>query len=193
MPRLREEENREKNEKADGLYPYALCHFCHASCFFRFPDRRHSKNTMIKILRATAILLFSLSVHLQADDISDAKSTFQTLVEYQKTDDPRSPALFADDCFVKFVHTDGTRTKEKTFNAEQFRDWLGKVLALKQGNTDIYENIEFQQEDQTVKAAGMVYFTGTGLRGPISLLYARDTTGNLRIKEMITTIPVPKK
>lgn len=147
--------------------------------------------TILGTFFVAAALLFTSSALSLADDASDATAAFQTFLDYQKTDDSRSPDLFTDDCAVTYIFTDGVRRKEIAFTPEQFRAWLQKALALKHGNNDTYENVKAEQAGADVKVSADILYHETGLRGPISLVYIKDGTGAFKIKEMKATIPVP--
>jgi hypothetical protein len=44
-----------------------------------------------------------------------------------------------------------------------------------------------------VKVAAMIHYVDTDKRGPFAALYARDTDGVLRIKEMKVTVYQPER
>jgi len=143
---------------------------------------------LLPIIAIVAISSFSF-----ADDLSEVKAAFETFHEFQKTDDSRSPDLFTDDCSVRSIYTNGVQTKEVAFTPVQFKEWLKKGLALKQGNTDSYENVQYVQSGPNVNVNCTVLYSETGLRGPLHLTYSKDSTGTFKIKEMAATIPIPAK
>ena len=144
----------------------------------------------MKLFLSALITLFSLSI-ARADDVADAKAAFATMVEYQKTDDPRSLDLFTRDCAVTFIFTDGTTTRAAALPPEAFRQMLTKALAEKKGNKDVYEDVKYTQEGPAVRVNSTVLYADSGKRGPFTLLYVREKSGVLKVKEMKVTVFVP--
>lgn len=139
-----------------------------------------------------AVLLSLAITQSRGDDIPDAKAAFATLQEYQKTDDIRSPDLFATNCTVTLAVTDGTNRRTLVVPDGKFRVMLTNAIARKEGNSDVYEDAIYTQEGSSVRMSCTVLFADSGKRGPLTVLYARDSDGKLRIKEMKLTKPVEK-
>jgi hypothetical protein len=127
-----------------------------------------------------------------ADDIADAKAAFAALQEYQKEVDIRSLDLFATNCTVTLAVTDGTNRRTLVVPDGKFRAMLTNAIARKEGNSDVYEDAIYTQEGSSVRMSCTVLFADSGKRGPLTLLYLRDSDGKLRIKEMKITKPVEK-
>jgi len=139
-----------------------------------------------------AFLLSLAVVPLRADDIADAKAAFKTLQEYEKTDDIRAPGLFATNCVVTVLVTDGTNKRSLVIPDGKFRGMLSNSIARKEGNSDVYEDVKYSQEGSSVRLDCTVLIADSSKRAPLSLLYERDSDGELRIKEMRITRPVDK-
>ena len=145
---------------------------------------------------------FSLSLALvlltclvgYADDLADAKKAFQTLLEYQKTDDVRSLDLFATNCTARFILTDGNQSVTNALSGEVFRTELSRQIAKKEGNRDQYDNVEYKVTGNSVVVESDVRFAAPVNRGHLILEYRRDPEGVLRIVEMqITTYIKPAR
>jgi hypothetical protein len=142
----------------------------------------------MKPLAYCAVALFA-STAARADDIGDAKVAFATFVEYQKTDDIRALELFTKNCVVTstYIATDGTTTKSRSLQGDEFRTILAKEIALKRGNEDVYESVKYTQDGSSVRVNAAVLFKKSDRRGSISMLYVRDE-GALKIKELRVTV-----
>jgi hypothetical protein len=123
----------------------------------------------------------------RGDDLADARTAFATMLEYQKTDDPRSPDLFTQDCAVTLFFTDGKSARMAKLPPQAFREMLAKQLKEKRGNKDVYEDVKYGQEGSSVRVTATILYHANGKRGPHSLLYVRDN-GVMKIKEMNVTV-----
>jgi hypothetical protein len=146
----------------------------------------------MRLLFAFALLLAVL-VPAWADDIADAKAAFETLQEYQQSDDPRMLDLFAKDVSVTMLVSDGKDVRPTYLPRADFFASLKRELLQKKGNKDVYENVKFVQEGADVRLTTTMLDASTGKRGPVTLLYARDKEGVLRIKEMKVTVHSPRQ
>lgn len=135
----------------------------------------------------TLLVAFSIA---RADDITDAKAAFATMLAYQKTDDARTLDLFTPDCPFTVTLTDGKATRTVVVPPELFRKQLTVSIAKKEGNKDVYENVKYAAEGSGVRVTATVLAADTGKRGPFSVLYVRDG-GALKIKEIKATAFVP--
>jgi hypothetical protein len=135
-------------------------------------------------LIVTTLLPFSAF----ADDLSDARKAFETLIEYQRTDDERSPDLFSKRCNIAFVLSDGTNEKTELMSIEAFIEQIKAQLPLKKGATETYEDVKFAQESLGIRVTGNLRYLPTGRKAPFSAVYRRDADGVLRIQEF--RIPV---
>lgn len=137
-------------------------------------------------------LLFVLAAAARADDLSDVKAAFATLLAYQRTDDPRLLDLFAKECDIATTLTDGINARVTLMDGKTFQQPLRDKIAKKQGNRDAYENVQYVREGAGVRVTATVRYSATGKRGPFSLLLVREpkTTGVYKIKELTATVPV---
>ena len=130
-------------------------------------------------------LLSSIAV---ADDVADTKKAFAILVEYEKTDNERAPELFAKDCAVTFIFSDGTNEKVIAVPTEVFIDAMKKEIAKKKGSTVAYEEVKYSQEASGIRVTANVHYLKSGRKGPLSVLYRRDDDGILRIHDYKVTV-----
>jgi len=143
----------------------------------------------VKLALSFLTLLMTFSI-ARADDIADAKAAFATMLEYQKTDDARTLDLFTPDCPFTVTLTDGKASRTVVVPPELFRKQLTVSIAKKEGNKDIYENVNYAPEAGGVRVTATVLAADTGKRGPFSVLYVRNN-GTLKIKEIKVTAFVP--
>ena len=137
------------------------------------------------------ILLFVIALVSSsaiADDLADTKKAFATLVEYQKTDDERTPDLFSKDCAITFVFSDGKNEKTAVVPTEVFIESLKKEIARKAGNPNPYEDVKYSPEDSGIRVTANVHYARSGQKGPFSALYRRSADGVLRIHTFKVTV-----
>jgi len=134
-------------------------------------------------------LLFSGMVAVQADDISDAKAAFQTLIQYQKSDDPNSLGLFTPTCAITYTFTDGTNTKDVPVPMLSYSAMISKAISEKKGNHDTYENPTFTKNGNTVTVNATV-MTEDKKAEPITIVYMRDQNGEMAITQLHVVVPV---
>ena len=128
---------------------------------------------------------------MAADTIEDAKTAFNKLVKYQKTDDERSIDLFSKDCKVELTLTDGKRKQLAKIPTAAFLETIKKNIAEKKGNREKYEKIKFNKQDKGVLVTADIVYPD-GKRGPFSALYMPDGDGDLLIVELNITVYVDK-
>ena len=140
-----------------------------------------------------ALLLSALTGTLKADDLADAKTAFNLLREYQKTDDIRSVDLFSLEVSVTFILTDGTAYQTNDIPAETFFHILREGIAQKKGNNETYKNVKFVKRDSVVVLDCMVVHADSKKAEPLHLEYAKSKDdGMLRITKAVVTVPVEK-
>ena len=139
-------------------------------------------------MRAAVSAKFPLPV-TRPEDLSDAKAAFAVFLESQKTDDPRVFDLIAQDCVATILLTDGKEMRIAAFSPEAFRKEITRQLALKEGNHDVYEDVNYAQEGKSVRVISNVLYAASGKRGPSSVLFVRDQ-GAFKIKELRAEVPV---
>ena len=140
----------------------------------------------------TVVLLPLLSAVCRADDLADAKTLFDTFLQYQKTDDPKALDMFMKDCVVKFTVTDGTHEQSQVIPTKDFLQQISDSIAKKEGDKDKYDNITYKQDGALVRMqCTITYAELGGKQAPFGLAFARDTDGKLKIKEFNATIPIP--
>lgn len=141
----------------------------------------------MKTLLVLLAIVFVTSTAI-ADDLADTKKAFATLIEYQKTDDERSPELFSKDCTVTFIFSDGTNEKAAVLPIEVFIDTMKKAIAKKKGSKETYEEVMYSQEASGVRVTANVRYPKSDRKGPFSALYRRNDDGVLRIQEFKVTV-----
>jgi len=140
-----------------------------------------------------ALLLLTLvSSSALADDLVDAKAAFATLIQYQKTDDERSPDLFSKDCVITYTRSDGTNEKTTEVPTEVFINGMKKAIAQKKGSQEIHENVKYAQEAGGIRVTADVRRPTPSGSGLLSVLYRRDSDGVLRIHDFRATMYVNK-
>lgn len=135
----------------------------------------------------TLFVLFAttvLSISAFADDIADAKMAFATMVEYQRTDDERSPDLFSKSCIITATLRDGANKKTMVIPLEAFIAQMKAQIAKKVGATEAYEDVKYQQEDSGIRVTAKIRYLQNGRGGPFSMLYRRDEDGVMRIRQL---------
>jgi hypothetical protein len=140
-----------------------------------------------------ALICFLISFNcislLAADDVSDAKIAFGTLVEYQKQDDMRALDLFSKDCLVVYkVIDDKPETNIVVTPPETFRTAIKKEIEQKHGNKDEYRDIQYFSDGFTVTVTANVFNPDTGKETPFLIKYGRDSGGIMKIEELRMTI-----
>lgn len=128
-----------------------------------------------------------------ADDLADARAAFEALGTYQKTDDIRALDLFATNCLITFTIIDATNQRTVLVPPDAYRELLRKAIALKQGDKNSYEDVKCSQDGYMVKVTANIHYVDTDKRGPFVALYARESDGILRIKEMKVTVYKPER
>jgi hypothetical protein len=136
------------------------------------------------------LLILSPSVSLwAADDLSDAKTAFATLVQYQKDDDIRALDLFTQHCLIVYkVIDDKPETNTVIIPAETFRASLKKEIEQKPGNKDEYRNVQYVSDGFSVTVTANMYNPDTGKETPFLAKYGRGSDGMMKIEEMRVTI-----
>ena len=142
-----------------------------------------------KLLLSIVAVLCAVSV-VRADDTAEAKAAFDTFVLYQRTDDERTPDLFAPDVSVTLILDTGKEARDVVLPPEKFRQMVTQEIAKKQGSKDVYEDVKCVQEGDTVKVTSTILYAGSGKRGPFLAIYGRDGAGRFKIKAVKVTIPV---
>jgi hypothetical protein len=143
--------------------------------------------TLFSLLLASSTPLTTLNVS-KGDDIADAKAAFATMEQYQATDDARSPGLFDPNCAFKFTFTDGTNSRRIEVPPKAFFESLTQQLALKQGNPDKYEDVQYIYANGfTAEVCGTILYAANGKKEPFKVFYGRDASGVLKIMELDIT------
>ncbi len=124
-----------------------------------------------------------------ADDVSDAKTAFETLIQYQKQDDIRALDLFSQHCLVVYKVIDAKpETNTIIMPMEAFRASLKTEIDKKQGNKDEYRNIKYTSDGFSVTVTASLYSPDIGKETPFLAKYGRDSEGKMKIEELRVTV-----
>ena len=146
---------------------------------------------MKRIFLFLLAVMVSLSAHA-ADDLADAKITFETLQTYQRTDDLRALDLFATNCVIRFRTISAVEDKTVFIQPAAFRDILKDGIAKKAGSQEKYEDVKFSADGFAVKVTATVLHPGDIKPGEFMLSYERDGDGVLKIQELKVTTYIAK-
>jgi hypothetical protein len=135
------------------------------------------------------LFLFPALSMFAADDVSDAKTAFETLIQYQKQDDIRALDLFSQHCLVVYKVIDAKpETNTIIMPMEAFRASLKTEIDKKQGNKDEYRNIKYTSDGFSVTVTASLYSPDIGKETPFLAKYGRDSEGKMKIEELRVTV-----
>ena len=135
------------------------------------------------------LLLFPALSLFAADDVSDAKTAFETLVQYQTQDDIRALDLFSQHCLVVYKVIDSKpETNTVTIPTDAFRASQKTEIEKKQGNKDEYRNVKYTSDGFSVTVTASLYSPDTGKEAPFLAKYGRDSDGKMKIEEIRMTV-----
>ena len=140
-------------------------------------------------LTVAALVLCALSA-ARADDVAEAQRQFDLFRQYARTNDEKLLDLFAADISVTFtVQADMGPALDTTLPAPTFRDTVEQSLARKEGNSNSYKDLKFEQEGDTVKLTCTRVDEKTGFTGPFVAVYGKDEAGQFKMRAMKFTVP----
>lgn len=145
---------------------------------------------MNRITTTAIILLFaSISTTLADATIDAAKKFFDRYVALEASFDPKVADLYADDAKIQNtrISSDGQK-KVMTMPAPAYKELIRQVmpLAKQRGDTSIYSNVKFTQEDDKVRITATRYSNLKKYSSPISLLIAPSEKGVWLISEELS-------
>jgi hypothetical protein len=130
------------------------------------------------------------ALHAPLNNLADAKAAFQDFVEYHRASSPVMMDLFLPDCAVTYTYVAGAQTKTVHIPMIRYAAMIDAANKAKKGTHDQFENPNFAVSGVHVIVTTTVVAADSRRLDALKLVYARDQTGQMSIKEMDVTVPV---